>query len=60
MTTATLIKDMIESGLAYKFRESVHYYYGKKNGSVQAGVALEELRVLHLVLKASKQGKTGF
>jgi hypothetical protein len=29
-------------GLAYRFRGSVHYHYGRKHGSVQAGIAVEE------------------
>jgi hypothetical protein len=37
--------------LAYKFRGSLHYHYGKKHGSIQAGMTLEELRALPLVLK---------
>jgi hypothetical protein len=41
--------------LAYRFRVSVHYHHGEKYGSIQAGMALEELRVLHLDLKASRK-----
>ena len=41
-------------GLAYRFRESVHYHYGGKHGSIQAGMALEELRVLPLALKEAR------
>jgi hypothetical protein len=33
---------------------SVHYRHGGKHGNIQAGMALEELRVLHFVLKANK------
>jgi hypothetical protein len=43
MTKARLIKD-IYLGLAYRFRGSVHYH----QGSFQAGMVQEELRVLHL------------
>lgn len=40
-------------GLAYSFRDLVHYY-GEKHGSMQAHTILEEeLRVLHLDLKAT-------
>jgi hypothetical protein len=46
-------------GLVYRFRSSVHYHQGRKHGSIQAGMALEELRVLHLVSEG-KQEKTGF
>ena len=49
MAKATLIKDNIKLGLAYKVRGSVHYHLGRKHGSIHAGMALEELRVLHLV-----------
>jgi hypothetical protein len=38
-------------GLAYRFRGSAHYHHGRKHGSVQADMVLEELRVLHLDLK---------
>jgi hypothetical protein len=40
--------------LAYSFRDSVHYHHGGKHG-MQAGMALEELRVLHLDLKAARR-----
>jgi hypothetical protein len=36
-------------GLAYRLRVSVHYHQGKKHGSIQADVGLEELRVLYLL-----------
>ena len=39
--------------LAYRFRGSVHYH-GRKHGSLQADVVLEELRVLHLSPKAAR------
>ena len=42
-------------GLAYRFRGSVHYHQGRKHGSVQAHMVLEELRVLHLVPKAARR-----
>jgi hypothetical protein len=48
MTKVILIKDNISLGLAYKSRGSVHYHHGGKYGSIQAGMALEELRVLYL------------
>ena len=31
MTEATPIKDNIQLGLAYRFRGSAHYHYGRKN-----------------------------
>jgi hypothetical protein len=34
---------------------SVHYHHGRKHGCVQAGRVLEELRLLHLVLKAIRR-----
>ena len=40
--------------LAYSFRGSVHGHQGRKHGSVQADMVLEELRVLHLDLKAAR------
>jgi len=46
MTKTTLIKDNIQLGLAYRFRGSVHYPHGGKHGSMQAGMELEESRVL--------------
>ena len=40
-------------GLAYRFRESVHYHHGRKHGSIQAGMVLErEPRGLYLHPKA--------
>jgi hypothetical protein len=55
MTKPTLIKDNIYLGLPYSFRGSVHYHHGRKHGSVQAGMALEELRVLYLDPKAARK-----
>jgi hypothetical protein len=52
---ATLIKDNISLGLVYRFRGSVHYHYGRKYGSIQAGMTLEKLRVLPLVPKAARR-----
>ena len=54
MTKTTLIKANIELGLAYSFRGLV-YYHGGKHGSIQADMALEEPRVLHLNLKATRR-----
>ena len=55
MTKANFIKD-ISLELLFRFRDSVHHHQGGKHDSVQAGMALEELRVLHLVLKAARGG----
>jgi hypothetical protein len=41
-------------GLAYSFRDSVHYHHGEKYGCMQADMVLEELRVLHLDPKAAR------
>ena len=57
MTKATLIKENIGVGsLAYSFRGLV--YYGGRHGSMQAGMVLEELRVL--VWLESSQEETVF
>jgi hypothetical protein len=48
MSTATFIKDNIQLGLAYRLRSLVHYHHKRKHGRIQAGMELEELRVLHL------------
>jgi hypothetical protein len=40
---ATLIKDNTQLGLAYSFRGSGRYHHGGKHGSIQAGLAQEEL-----------------
>jgi hypothetical protein len=45
MTEATLIKDNYHP---------IHYHQGRKHGSIQEGMALEELRVLHLVPKPNR------
>jgi hypothetical protein len=56
MTKTTLIKVNIELGLTYSFRSSVHYYHGRKHGSLQSDMVLEkELRVLHLDPKAARR-----
>ena len=34
--------------LAYNFRGLIQYHHGRKQGSMQADMVLEELRVLHL------------
>ena len=44
--------------LVYTFRGSVHYQHGRKHGSVQVVMVLEELRVLHLDLTAAKRGRS--
>ena len=36
-------KNNIPLGLAYRFRSSVHYRHGRKHGSMQADMVLEEL-----------------
>jgi hypothetical protein len=41
-------------GLAYRFRGSVHYHHGRKHGSIQADVVLEESRVLYFESKAAR------
>jgi hypothetical protein len=56
MTKAALIKDNISLGLAYRFRGSVPYHHGGKDGSIQTDMVLEkELRVLHLDWKAARR-----
>jgi hypothetical protein len=42
-------------GSPYSFRDSVHYYHGRKHGSIQADVGLEKLKVLQLDLKATSR-----
>jgi hypothetical protein len=41
-------------GLAYSFTGSVYYHHGGKHASIQADLALEEPRVLHLDLKEAR------
>jgi hypothetical protein len=38
----------MQLGLAYRFTGLVHYCHVQKHGSVQAGMVVEELRVLHI------------
>ena len=52
MTKPTLIRENISLELAYRFRVPIYYHHGRKHGSIQAGMVLEELRVLHLHPKA--------
>jgi hypothetical protein len=55
MTMAALIKKSIPLRLAYSFRGSVHHHQGRKHGSRQADMVLEEeLRVLHLDPQAAE------
>ena len=55
MTKATLIRDNIQLVPAYNFRDSVHFHHGRKHGSIQADVRLEEPKVLHLDPKAARR-----
>jgi hypothetical protein len=32
--------------MAYRFRVLVHYYHGRKHGSILAGMSLEEFYIL--------------
>ena len=48
MIIATLINENILLGLAYSFRNLVHYHHGRKHGGMQADIMLEtKLRVLY-------------
>jgi hypothetical protein len=42
MTEATLIKDNILLGLAYRFRGLLHYHHGRKHGRVLVDMVLKE------------------
>ena len=43
-------------GLAYSYRGSVHYYHGRKRGSIQSDIVLKkELGIQHLDPKATRQ-----
>ena len=54
-TKATLTKEKHFTGMAYSFRDLVHYPHGGKHGSIQADMVLEkELRVLNLDPQAGK------
>ena len=53
MTKATLIRTTFNWGLQVQRFSPLSSR--KERGSVQAGMVLEELRVLHLVLKAAKR-----
>jgi hypothetical protein len=50
MTKEIFTKALISLELAYRSRGSVCYYDGK-HGSIQAGMALEELRELYLLFQ---------
>jgi hypothetical protein len=56
MTMATLIKANISLGLAFSFRDSIHYHRVRKQGSMQADMVLEEPRLLHFDPKAARRG----
>jgi hypothetical protein len=60
MTKASLIKNNILFGLAYRFRGSIHYYQGRKHSSIKVETSLEKkLRVLHLDSKRTRQRGEG-
>ena len=42
-------------GLAYRFRGLVFYHHGRKHGSIQANMVLEDPRLLHLDLQAAEE-----
>jgi len=48
MTEATLIKENISLGLAYRFIGSIPYHYGRKHGSIQVDLVLEKELMLTL------------
>jgi hypothetical protein len=52
---AFLIKENIYLGLPYSFTGLVHYYHGRKHGSMQEDLELEELRVLFLDSKGARR-----
>jgi hypothetical protein len=54
MTKVALIKDNSSLRLAYSCTGSVYYYHSRKHGSRQAGMVLEEPRLLHLDLKTAE------
>jgi hypothetical protein len=54
MTKATLRKETISLGLAYRFRSSVYCHCGGRHGSAQGDMLLEELRAYILI-----QGQPG-
>ena len=45
------------TGVGLKVRGLVYYPHGRKHGSVQADKVLEELRVLHMDLKAAQRDR---
>jgi hypothetical protein len=49
------IKDIIQLGLAYRFRGSVYCHQGWIQGSIQVAMALEELRDLHLIPNSNRR-----
>jgi hypothetical protein len=56
VTKATLIKDNIQLGLAYRFRGWFSPLSSRwEQGSIQASMVQEELRSLHLHLKAARR-----
>jgi hypothetical protein len=48
-------KDNVELGLVYRFRGSVHHHQGRNMAVSKAGMVQEELRDLHLHLKAASR-----
>jgi hypothetical protein len=58
MTMATLIKESIESWLAYSFWGLIHYHHGRKHIDTVADMLLERaLRVLHPHWQEARKAK---
>lgn len=55
ITTAALMKDSISLWLDYRFRGIHHCHNGRKCGTIQADMLLEEPKVLHLNLQAAEE-----
>jgi hypothetical protein len=41
--------------MAYRFRDSVHYHHCRKYSTIQVGITLVELRVLHLFSEGKQE-----
>ena len=55
MSKAAPIMANIYLGLAYSFRDLDHYHHARKHSNLQSDMVLQELRVLHLDLKALRK-----
>ena len=56
MTKATLIKENISLGLAYSFRDLVHYHHGGKHSGIPADMDVEKEPRFYILKRKAAEG----